>query len=75
MAIFRLIRDKDNGQAQVNGCDMAIVEAANAGAARTAAEALLPDFPAGYWADALTEDLEANTYLGGVFTVVADNGF
>ncbi len=75
MAIFRLIRDKDNGQAQINGADMAIVEAANGAAAITAADSLLPDFPAGYWADALVEDLEAAPYLGGVFTVVQDNGF
>ena len=75
MSIWRLIRDKDNGQGQVNDADMALVEAASESAARTAAEAIQSDFPAGYWDDALAEDLEAAPYLGGVFTVVQDDGF
>lgn len=75
MAIWRLIRDSDDGQAQYNGADVAVVEAADAAAAKVAALALDSNFPANYWTNATTEDLEAAPYLGGLFKQVDDKGF
>jgi hypothetical protein len=75
MAIWRLIRDTDDGQSQIDGMVVAVVEAATESAARTAALALDSRFPSNYWTTATAEDLEAAPYLGGLFTLVQDNGF
>lgn len=75
MAIFLLKRDTDDGSELVDDIDAAIVEAANAAAARTAALALDSRFPANYWTAAAAVDISTpGTYDGGLMKQIVDNG-
>lgn len=75
MAIWRLRRVRESGENEVDAQNVAVVEAASASAARTAAQALDSRLPPGYWANAVAEDLEAAPFLGLTATEVEDKGF
>lgn len=78
MAIWLVKRSTDDGTAEIDGVNSAIVEAANAGAARTAADALdarFTGYTPTYFAAASADDLEAAAYLGGTFSTIVDLGF
>lgn len=74
MAIFTVTKGEDNGKELVNNVTLAVVEAANAAAAVTAANAL-SGIPAGYFPTGSAVDIETpGTYGGGLFHTVLDNG-
>jgi hypothetical protein len=74
MAIFLVIKGRDNGKELIDGVDAAVVEAANAGAAVTAANALDARFGADYFPAGSATDIESVAYLGGTFKVIDNNG-
>ncbi len=75
MAIWRLRRVRESGEKEIDAQNVAVVEAASEGAARTAALALDSRFPPEYWLNAVAEDLEAAAFLGLTSTEVSDAGF
>lgn len=74
MAIFLVTKGRDNGKELIDGIDAAVVEAADAAAAVTAANALDPRFEDDYFPAGSAVDIENVAYLGGAFKVVFDNG-
>lgn len=74
MAVWRLLRDRDDGAQEIDDINVAVVEAANESAARAAALALDSRFPSDYWDNATAEDIETPAFLGGLYSFVQDNG-
>ena len=80
MAIYLVKRDPAEGATEIDGINATVVEAATAGDARTAANALdarftvNTDYPY-FQATSTADDLEGAAYLGGTLKIITDLGF